>query len=281
MMFARQLGNELLKMFARKRTYIGFGAFGLLQLVILVMLQMPRPRERFERRLQQFGGLFEEYFGGLTLGVMMILFSFFTLGVVYIALVAGDIVSKEVEDGTLRMTLCRPVSRVRVLAVKWVSCQVYTVALIVFLCATALVGATMWRGGLGKMFVFYPPEDIRAGFDTAEGIGRFATATGMLCVSASVIAGVGFLFSCMKAKPAAAAILTVSVFFIDAVLRNIPDFEPYERWFLTYHVRSWMLAFEPATPWGSIAWSWGYLAVVHVVCAAVGMWVFGRRDIKT
>ena len=40
------------------------------------------------------------------------------IGTLFVALVAGDIVAKEVEDGTLRVLPCQPISRLRVLTVK-------------------------------------------------------------------------------------------------------------------------------------------------------------------
>ena len=39
----------------------------------------------------------------------MVMWTVFLLGGLYLALVvAGDVMSKEVEDGTMRMILCRP-----------------------------------------------------------------------------------------------------------------------------------------------------------------------------
>ena len=38
----------------------------------------------------------------------------FLLGGLFLALVSGDVVSKEVEDGTMRMMLCLPASRWRI-----------------------------------------------------------------------------------------------------------------------------------------------------------------------
>ena len=40
MLFLRQLAGELKKMFTRKRTYIGFGAFLSLEIVILVLIKL-------------------------------------------------------------------------------------------------------------------------------------------------------------------------------------------------------------------------------------------------
>ena len=43
-MFGTQLKNELLKLFARKRTYIGFGAFVVVQCLLVATLLVSRSR---------------------------------------------------------------------------------------------------------------------------------------------------------------------------------------------------------------------------------------------
>src|SRR3989338_2460376 len=114
-MFWTQLKNELLKLFARKRTHIGFGAFVSVEIIILTLLQLPRPKKAFMEHLDRNGYGFEEYYAGLTLAMLMILGTISLLGGLYLALVSGDMVAKEVEEGTLRMILSRPISRLRLL----------------------------------------------------------------------------------------------------------------------------------------------------------------------
>jgi ABC-2 type transport system permease protein len=110
-LFMLQLRGELRKLFARKRTYIGFGAFLLIELLVLGLLQLPRVQGSFRKMIERAGYGFEDYFSGLTLAFLILTWTIFFLGALYLSLVAGDVVSKEVEDGTMRMILCRPVSR--------------------------------------------------------------------------------------------------------------------------------------------------------------------------
>src|SRR5882757_5042248 len=138
-LFFLQLRGELWKLFARKRTYLGFGAFFAVEMVILLLFQLPKVQRSWRHLLEDAGYGFEQYFSGITLAYQIVLGTTSLLGGLYIALVAGDIVAKEVEDGTLRMTLCRPVSRIRLLAVKYLACLIYTFALIGFIGLSALV----------------------------------------------------------------------------------------------------------------------------------------------
>src|SRR5579862_1852177 len=103
-LFFLQLRGELWKLFARKRTYLGFGVFFGLEIIILLLFQLPKVQRSWRQLLENAGYGFEQYFSGITLAFQIVLGTTTLLGGLYLALVAGDIVAKEVEDGTLRMT---------------------------------------------------------------------------------------------------------------------------------------------------------------------------------
>lgn len=284
MMFARQLSNELIKMCARKRSYIGFFAFLAVQVTIMVLLKLPKPRQKFEDQLAKFSILdgADAYLGGLTMAVLIIAVTFALVAALYIALVCGDIVAKEVEDGTMRMMLCRPTSRLRLITIKWVAGLIYTLVLVVFLGASALALATLYMGEVGKLWVFVPrPENVLGFFDTGPGLVRYAGGMAALSYSALTIASIAFMFSCFKMKPATATILTLSVLFVDMVMRNMPYFEGIREVFITQHTASWIRTMNATIDWSSVMFSWGYLAVINVVCFAIGAWRFCGRDFKS
>ena len=276
----RQLYHELYKLFARRRTYIGFGAFLVLQALILALLQLDRAKDSIDQLLTDNGLAFQDHYMGLTLAIVVIAFSFTFLGGLYVALVAGDIVAKEAEDGTLRMLLSRPVSRGRMLGVKLAACVLYTLALVAFLGATALAFASGYRGGLGKLFIFLPDEGLFAFFDTAEGLWRYTRSIACLAYGTLTITCMAFMFSCFRMKPAAATILTLSFFFVDAVLTNLPYFAGIRHWFVSYHIGFWVRTYHPVVPWPEVARSVAYLAGCMATFVAVGVWHFGRRDLK-
>jgi len=281
MMFRRQLRHELVKLFARKRTYIGFGAFVALQVLILVLLQLPKAKQAFNRLLTTNGYLPEDYYAGLTLAMLIIEFTIFLMGGLYLALVGGDVVAKEIEDGTMRMVLARPVSRVRLLAIKWLACALYTGVLMVFLGITSLAAGVMYRGRLGQLFVFVPHENLFGVFSTGDGLARYAAAIGLLAVVMQIVTALAFMFSCFKMKPAAATILTLTVLFADFVLRNVPFFESFRRYFVTHHTATWLRVYHDIIPWWTIGESVVYLAALGITFWIVGAMAFCSRDFKS
>ena len=125
---------------------------------------------------------------------MVLVWSVFLLGSLYLALVSGDLVAKEAEDGTLRMLLCRPVSRARLLLLKAIACLVYTVVLVLFIGITALLAGFAY-GGTGGLFVFIPVERMFALYDFNSGLIRYAWAIPLLALSLSTISFLGLFFS--------------------------------------------------------------------------------------
>jgi len=278
-MFPAQLKNELWKLFGKKRTYIGFGAFLLAQTAMLFAFKYTRWQQDFERLLDGNGYLATEFISILTVSVVMLIPQIMLLMPLYATLVGGDLVAKEAEDGTLRMILSRPISRLRLLFVKWSAGIIFAVVLVLALGLTALGFASLlfpWKG----MFVFLPGQAFCV-LSAHEGLVRFACSHLFLAVNASVMMSVAFMFSCFNMKPAAATILALSFLFVSMVMENIPFFDRYEDWFITHHFKCWLLIFRDPIPWSQICQSEIILVAVSITAFIIGSMAFQVRDIKS
>src|SRR5271169_2603463 len=148
-MFYHHLRNELWKLFGKKRTYIGFGAFVLAQNAMLLTFRFSHWRNHMERLLEGNGYLAEGYISALTVAMIMLMPQILLLMPLYASLVGGDLVAKEAEDGTLRMILSRPISRFRLLFVKWLAGIIFSAVLTLALGVIALGFARLlfpWKG---------------------------------------------------------------------------------------------------------------------------------------
>ena len=278
-MYFAQLKNELWKLFGKKRTYIGFGAFLLAQTAMLLAFRFTRWQSDFERLLSGNGYLASEFISALTVSVVMLMPQIILLMPLYTTLVGGDLVAKEAEDGTLRMILARPISRFRLLLVKWNAGIIFAAVLVVALGLTALGFARLlfpWGG----MFVFAPGQTFSV-LSSHDVWLRFAMSHLFLALNASVMLSVAFMFSCFNMKPAAATILALSYLFVNVVMEGIPFFDRYDDWFITHHFRSWLLVFRTPTPWAQIIQSEIILVAVSLTVFIIGWMVFQTRDIKS
>src|SRR6476620_6587027 len=129
-MFYRHLRNELWKLFGKKRTYIGFGAFLIAQNLMLLLFRL-RSHRHMEWLLESNGYIAEQFISALSVAIIMLVPQIILLMPLYVALVGGDLVAKEAEDGTLRMILSRPVSRFNLLLSKWLAGVLFAIVLVV------------------------------------------------------------------------------------------------------------------------------------------------------
>jgi ABC-2 type transport system permease protein len=277
-MFYRHLRNELWKLFGKKRTYIGFGAFLLAQNAMLLAFRFTRWQGDMERLLAGNGYLAQEYVSALTVAVIMLIPQIMLLMPLYAALVGGDLVAKEVEDGTLRMILSRPISRFRLLLVKWVAGVIFAAVLVLVLGGTALGFARLWFPWKG-MFVFIPGTVFNV-LGPGEGLKLYVWSHLLMTVNASVVLGIAFMFSCFNMKPAAATILALSLLFVNLVMEGIPFFERYHEYLLTYHFHAWRYVYSEPIAWAQMGQSLCVLAAFSLTTFLIGAAAFQARDIK-
>jgi ABC-2 type transport system permease protein len=281
-MFFAQLTNELWKLFGKKRTYIGFGAFVLVQSVMLIIFRFTKWQIHFQEMLGNNGYVASEYISALTVALIMVWPQVLLLMPLYVALVGGDLVAKEAEDGTLRMILCRPISRLRLLIVKWLGGAIFAAVLVLVLGVTALATARIFFPW-GGMFISgqFEGSSVFNILPSAEGLQLYALSHLFMVINAITIMSVAFMFSSFNVKPAAATILAASYLFMSLVMQHIPFFEAYQNWFVTHHFEAWFLVFQNPAPWSQIFQSEITLAAVSTTAFIIGAMGFQIRDIKS
>ena len=281
-MFLSQFKGELIKLFARRRTYVGYGVFIVFELILLVTFQLDILRSQQEDYMSQNGLDPAHFFSSLTVTFLVMAFSLFLLGSIYFALVSGDIVAKEVEDGNMRMVLARPISRFRILLLKFLAVCLYTVTFVVFVGITGYAMATIALGFDGGILAFAPEYGLFAVYDQwGDGMLRLVIAAVLIGISMCTISALGFFFSCCRMKPATATIMALSILFLDFVLEKFPIFRPLREEFITYKMSSWLFVFENHLPWAKIADNFVFLLGLDVTLFAVACVIFQMRDFKT
>jgi ABC-2 type transport system permease protein len=279
-LFFQQWRGELLKLFARRRTYIGFGVFVALEALLLLRIHF-----KGITALRQFiigsGGTVDYYFSAITVAFLIVSFSVFLLGALYLTLVAGDIVAKESEDGHMRLLLARPVGRFRLLLIKYLTCTCYAVFLIQFLAWTAFVLGLLLRGWGGGFFFWTLDAPFVSLFEWSEGLERYAIGTLAMGFCMTVMSSMAFFLSCFPIKPAAATIGALSYMLVDFILRNNDFMEGYKHLLITQHMSIWIQFMAEHINWPLVFRGAAVLIAANITLFTLGYAVFESRDLKS
>ncbi len=227
------------------------------------------------------GQSFEYYFSALTVASTVMGFSVFLLGALFLSLVAGDIVAKEGEDGHMRLLLARPVSRFRLLLLKYLTCTGYALFLIQFLAWTSFFLGLVLRGWGGGYFAIVPEVSIVAFYDWWPGLQRYALSSLYLGLSMTTISSIAFFLSCFRIKPAAATIGALAYILVDFILRTSGFMDNYQHLLVTKHMAVWGRILAENIDWPLIWRGYAVIFAVNVTLFTLGYAVFESRDLKS
>ena len=242
---------ELLKIFKKWRTYIGFIAIGILIPLIEFVLYFSGQGiiENTTKRLEQdfilVGNLFNGWFvTHLIMNSLWIHIPFL------ICLVAGDVLAGEASAGTYRILLIRPVSRNKILISKYIATLIYTLSIVFFLAFISL-GLGLLLLGTGDLLIF---KDGLLILPQDELWFRFFLSFLFASYAMFVVSTLAFLFSSLVENAIGPIIGTMAVIIFFFIIGNLPyDFfitlKPY---LFTTYLDVWTLVFDEKIDWSMI-----------------------------
>lgn len=225
---SRLLRSELGMVFRRRRNQVILAALAAVPIVIAIAVRLAAPPE------DPAGGppfLFSIAGNGVFVALTaltVVLPLFLPLAV---SVVAGESVAGEAGLGTLRYLLVVPVSRSRLLAVKYAAMLAYCVAAAL---VVAAVGA-----GLGALLFPIGPVTLLSGTQVSLGAGLVRLGLVALYVAAMMagLAAIGLFVSTLT-ESAIAAMATTSVLAVTSqVLDAVPQLDWLHPWLISHY---WM-----------------------------------------
>jgi ABC-2 type transport system permease protein len=244
---------ELIKIYSKPRTYIGFITIGILIPLIMFLIRkfgFSLPQYYLRTLSQNFvmeGNLVNGYLVSYYLmSILWIHFPFF------IILIAGDSFAGEDLHGTFRILLTRPVSRIQVLTAKYLSTFIYTASIVWFLGIVSLGSGALLLGA-GDLFVFDRGILI---LSQNEAIQRFAIAYSLAVVVQIIVASLAILLSTISENPIGPIIGTYAVIIVSIILSvlKIDALEVVRPYLFTSYFDVFFAPFADPIPWDKI-WS--------------------------
>jgi len=259
---------ELRKLVAQKRTFIGVGAAVVVPLIFIVAMLA-------DSTGGPEGVPFGEYVRETGLAIPLVCLSFGAIWLLPLitALVAGDIVASEDQNGTLKTILTRSVDRSQVFAGKLLAALTYTILVL-----TTFVGIATVVGGLAFGF---DPLTTLSGTTITVGRGLFLILVGTLTYAMPLIAmgAIALLLSTVTRNSAAAVVGTLMVSIVLQILGAISALGFLEPYLLSEQFNAWQGLLREPIDWDPIiraTWVSALYAVPAVACAFTA---FLRRDV--
>ncbi len=272
------IANELLKTFAKWRTYIGFIAVGIVAPLVEIGLKLEGGslvRNMTRGLTQDFfmvGNLFNAYF--VTYFIMNSLWIHIPF---LISLVAGDQLAGEATGGTFRVLLIRPPSRTRILAAKYITTLTYTGTLVVFL-GVLSIGLGIGLFGTGDLLV---PGRTLTLIPEADVPWRLAAAFGLAVWGMWCVASLAFLLSSLVENAIGPIIGTMAVIIVFLIISNTPValFTAMRPYLFTTYINVWQNVMEQPVAWADVALHAAYLGLYSVALYGATWYIFVTKDV--
>ena len=232
---------ELFKIFRRPRTYIAFAVITLIILLIQIALKFGG-KEYVGLMMSGLNESFEVPMDQILNGylVCFIILNLLLIHVpILVALVAGDAIAGEANMGTLRLLVSKPVSRTKLLAVKFLASSVYTLLLLIWVAVLALF-LSMLLFGTNSLAV---PRELEFNIiESGDVLWRYAAAFVFAAISLICVASLAFMLSVFSENSVSPIVVTVSVIIVFTILTQmqVPFYdETIKPYLFTTHMLGW------------------------------------------
>ncbi|HZK63764.1 MAG TPA: ABC transporter permease subunit [Puia sp.] len=233
---------ELFKIFRKSRTYISFGAIA--AMVIIIQAALKYDGQSYIEFL--VGGLkdsleipYDHILNGYF--VCFIILNLLLIHIpLLIALVAGDSIAGEANMGTLRLLVSKPVSRTKLMLVKFLATVIYTALLLIWLAFISLALSILFFGTNDILIARNDSLEIIRQDDV---MWRYLAAFAFATVALSTVAALAFLLSVFAENSIGPIVSTISIVIVLTLLSEM-QIPLYDRTVKPYLFTSHMLAWK-------------------------------------
>lgn len=278
-MIATLVRIELLKIFRKWRTYIGFIAIGILVplLHLAMYLEGQNSIDFVTRGLRDSFILVGNLLNGYWISYLIL--NALTIHIPFlITLVAGDLLAGEATAGTYRLIVTRPISRMEIIISKFLAGILYTASLVFWLAFMSLVVGLIVFGG-GELIVAGSKAIII--FDKSDVLWRFALAYGFAILSMSVVSSLALLFSSLVENAIGPIVSTMALIIIFIILSafDVEILRAIKPYLFTNYMLDWREIFNSPIDWFELLKSVTILAGHIIVLFIATAYIFRKKDI--
>ncbi len=259
---------ELRKLVAQKRTYLGFIVAIAIPVIFVVALAADSSGGPDE---VPFGSYVRET--GLAIPLVCLAFGSIWLIPLLTALVAGDIVANEDQNGTLKTILTRSVERWQVFGGKLLAAATYACVILILYVGTALL--------LGGIAFGFDPVTLLSGtqVSTGRGIALIGMGTLSYLMPVLAIASIAFLLSTVTHNSAASVVGALMFSIVLQVLGALSALDFLDPYLLSTQFNSWQGLLRDPIDWDPVVRGAWVSAAYAVPALFAALTAFVRRDV--
>jgi ABC-2 type transport system permease protein len=267
----RFLASELRLVLRRRRNLAGFAVLAAVPILIAVAVKSTASRP---------GGDAPDFFRSITENGLFVSLSALALEIglflpLAVAAISGDAVAGEANLGTLRYLLTVPVSRLRLLGIKYAAIVIFSFIATFLVAATGMVvGLALFGGGdlttlSGSQISF------------VDGVLRIALASAYLSCALGSLGAVGLFVSTLTEQPIAATIATILFSSASFILDSIPQVSWLHPYLITHNWLAFGDLLRDPIAWGGILQGL-YVAAAYAIVFFLAAWArFAGKDVTS
>ncbi|MDB4582815.1 ABC transporter permease [Draconibacterium sp.] len=247
----RLLKFEVIKLMHRPRTFLSIGFMAILVLLIFWGIKSEGVKT-LDYLLKAFG---KNFFinGNILNGYLVIYFILNTLWIhvpILIVIVTGDLFSSELEEGTIRLVVSRPLQRYKLVMTKHITAVFFVLLFMLFWALFAI-----WPGfllfGKGDLVVIFNGVQI---LEEKELLWRFIPAFIYAFLGMSSFAIFSVAVSFFARRSLITILISLGVLVVSTLLQTLGAslFKGWESFLITYHLSQWQLFFYTDLAWNTI-----------------------------
>jgi ABC-2 type transport system permease protein len=267
----RFLRSELRLILGRRRNLAGLVVLASVPVLIAVAVKVSSP-----------GGHSDgpDFFSSITDNGLFVALASLTLEIglflpLAVAAIAGDAVAGEANIGSLRYLLTVPVSRSRLLGVKYLAIVLFSLVATFTVTVTGIVmGLALFGGGSLTLL-----SGTQVGFE--DGLLRVLVASVYLALCLASLGAVGLFVSTLTEQPIGAMIAVLIFSTASFILDSIPQVSWLHPFLIIHHWLAFGDLFRDPVAWGGIQQGL-YVAAAYALVFWLAAWArFGAKDITS
>jgi len=272
---------EIGKIVAQKRSWAGFLAVAMMNALFALAFHLRNQRAGMQpvRGLQD--RLVGEFMNAFVYTQTILAPCMYMLFPIILSIIGAHILAGEIETGSIRLELCRSVSRWQILIAKFVALCAYSAVMLLTLGLTSYaVSATLFASS-GDVLIIGHIFGLKGGLyvhPASEAVGRMLLSYVLALPMLMSVGAMALMFSMSTRHFTSAAILTSTVYFCSHIVGSIPLLSAIHPFLPTRYLPFWRYVLVPDIAWATVGEHALWTACFTAGFLGLAIALFARRD---